>query len=477
MKVHPVFGGSIAGKSLVVTAQRRLNCYYENRPDKDKSPIAVYGTPGMRLQFALGAQVSPLRGAIGTKTNLYSAIGNAFLVSSPQGVISTNLPNLNTRAGLVSFAINPTQVLVVDGTNGYIFASGALTQIAAAGFPNGAQTATMLDLYFIVEIPGTQQFAVSGFSDGTTWSALSYASAASYQDVTMAVDSYQSTLLVFCSLHIEFWQNVGATPQPFAPIKSATREWGLAAVFSRAHAADTVLFLAASPQGGYSVCQITGFDVKPVSTPDLDYIFSTFATVSDATALTYRADQHTFYQLTFPTANRSFIYDCTTGMWGETQSGTTPGYAKRHLGNLSVNVAGIQLISDFANNNLYVPDPATYQDNGQTLPRLIVTKHHTRDFNVFSVDELYLDMETGVGLVAGQGSNPQLQVTCSKNDGRTPGTPRLTPLGALGNYGRMPPLRRWGSARTFTWSLYMTDPVKFAMTAAAFTERMREQGE
>ena len=36
--------------------------------------------------------------------------------------------------------------------------------------------------------------------------------------------------------------------------------------------------------------------------------------VADATALTYQRDKHPFYQLTFPTMNRSFLFDASTGI-------------------------------------------------------------------------------------------------------------------------------------------------------------------
>lgn len=473
MRVNAVFGSGIAsGKSYVVTRQRRVNCYYENREDSDKSKVAIYGTPGLKLLFTIGT--APMRGILGSLTVLYAVAGSTFYSLNSNGAVLFSSA-VGSSSGLVSFTQNPSQVMLVDGVKGYIYAANVLTPIAAAGFPNGARTVTCASGYFVVENPGTQQFFVSNLFDGTTWNPLAFNSASQYPDTLLAVDSLIGNLLLFSSTHLEFHQNVGATPQPFQPILSATTEYGIAAVFSRAHVDSSVIFLAQSPQGGMSVCQIKGYQVSVISTPDLDYIFSTFATVSDAVGLAYRTDKHPFYQLTFPTANRSFLYDCLTGIWSETQTGITQLYAQRHIGHLSGLLGTTAVISDYSNGNIYVPDSSTYTDNGATIPRQVVTKHQLQDFNVFTIDEAYVDMETGVGLVSGQGSSPQVQLAVSKDNGRTFGTPRMTTLGAQSQFTTRAIWRRWGSARVFVFKLDVTDPVKFAVTSVASSAIARPQ--
>lgn len=479
MRVHPLFGAGIAGKSLVVTAQRRVNCYFENRKDKDRTPIACYGTPGMKFAFTIGALAnSPVRGMLGTSSSLYSAVGNTFFQNNSAGVQQYTQPGaLASTAGFVSFAFNPNQVMLVDGVKGYVYQSGVVTAIADANYNSltAPTTNVFVGGYFVVNVPGTQQFNVSNFYDGTVWPPLAFNTASGYPDNLIAVDSLLGNLILFCGLHTEFWQNIGTTPQPFAPINSATTEWGLAAVAGRVHADSKIYFLAASPQGGYSICEVAGYQVNVVSDPDLDYIIDGFSTVTDCVALAYRADQHAMAQFTFPTAGRSFLFDCSTRLWSETQTGVPVNtYALRHTGQYSALVASKLVISDYATNNIYTPDPLTYTDNGVTIVRELVTKHEDKDYNVFSVDEFFCDFETGVGLSSGQGSNPQVQISCSKDD-RTFLTPLYFPLGKQGQFVNRVVARRWGSARRFTWQVYMTDPVKWALTSVAESKETRQQ--
>ncbi len=473
MKKVPIFGNGIYGKSAVVTRERRLNVYFENRPDGDKSKVVVYGTPGLMLKFALAALI---RGILGTQRQLYAvAAGNFYQLNSLGVPIFTGA--INTTNGLVAMASNPTQVLLVDGSYGYIYnpATKTLAIVSSAGFPNGARTATFVGGYFVCENPGTQQFNVSNVFDGTTWNALAFASASQYSDNLVAVDSFISNLVLLCERHIEFWQNVGATPQPFAPILSATSEFGLAAIYSRAHIDNSMCFLANNPQGTPQVCRIQGYQVSVISTPDLDAVMAGFGTISDATALSYVADGHPMYQLTFPTANRSFLYDCASGIWSETQTGLTAGYAQRHIGNLSTYYAGVTLLTDYQTGNIYTLSSSQYTDNGQTILRELVTRHASQDYNTFTVDEVFLDMETGVGLNSGQGINPQVSLECSKDNGRTWGPPLISYLGPIGNYLYRVIWRRFGSSRDFVFRIRMTDPVKFVVTGGAIVARERPQ--
>jgi len=94
---------------------------------------------------------------------------------------------------------------------------------------------------------------------------------------------------------------------------------------------------------------------------------------------------------------------------------------------------------------------------------------------VFCIDELYFDMETGVGLESGQGSSPQIMIACSKDNGRTYSTDRYMDLGTTGTYLDRVITRQWGSARDFVFKIQMTDPVKFVLNDGAITMREKPQ--
>lgn len=475
MKIVPLFGDGIAGKSFVVTRQRRLNCYYEQRTDGDKTKVAIYGTPGLVAKFTVTTPFStPIRGFLGTQTSLYLVAYDEFQsVSNTGSILATG--TVNTTSGGCSLAFNATQVVIVDGSAGYLFTPGSNTfSTIAASFPNGARTVTFVSSFFVAELPGTQQFFVSNANDGSTWSALAFASASSYSDNILAVDNLSGNLVIFSEQHTEFWQNVGSTPQPFAPILSAANEFGLAALFSRAHVDQSIIFLAQTREGQVQFVQVSGFNAKVISTPDLDYIVNGFSTTSDCVALSYETDRHKMYQASFPNANRSFLFDTSTGLWSEVQTGMSV-VPTRHVGNLSAYFAGQTIISDYETNQVYTLSPTAYTDNGETIVREVITRHVLSNFNRVRISQLYLDMETGVGLQSGQGSNPQVMLEYSKDNGRTWASQRWASLGAVGQYLTRVIWRRFGSTRDATFRIRMTDPVKFVITEGAIKIAERPQ--
>lgn len=483
MQPVPLFGSGVYGKSAVVTRQRRVNCYYENRADGDKARVVVYGTPGLSLKFNVAAPSNlPMRGMLcANETGLYVVQSNQFLSLGPAGQVFFT-SNINSIAALVSLAVNPSasQIMLVDGQDGWVYQPGAGTfvKLAASGtwWTPGAKTVTSVGGYFVSEIPGTGEFGVSNVNDATTGSPLSFATAAAYSDICIAVDNLSGNLITFGNIHLEFWQPVGTPPpsQPFGNIQSATAEWGLAAIFSRAHVDQALFFLGKTRQGVKRVLRIDGYVPTPVSA-EIDAIINApgFVT-SDAVALAYQVDVHAFYQITFPTMARSFLYDCSTGIFNETQSGLSTGPYVRHRANISSYYNGVTLLSDYQNGNLYVMDPTVFTDNGAPVLREVITKTVVKGFNRFKIPQIYLDMETGVGLPSGasQDMDPKVSIEVSKDSGRTWLAPRLISLGKVGQYITRVKARRWGMARSFTFRIRLTAAVKFVIVDASMNTKI-----
>lgn len=474
MRVLPLFGGSTKSKSAVVSSQRRLNVYYENRPDGDKTKVAVFGTPGLVSAFAVPSIFNnPARAIVGTETALYVAAYNQFFSLSATGAtLATGA--LTTMSGLVSIANSPTQVVVVDGTGAYLFkpSTGAFTPITPWQ-ATGARTVTFCSGFFVAEQPGTQNFWVSNSYDGSTWSALAFAAGASSPDNILAVDQLNGILILFMQHGTEFWANAGLAPEPFTPLTSAANEYGLAALFSRAHLDQSICFLSMTRTGAVQAVQIVGYNATVISDADMEAIWNTFSVVSDATGLSYQQDSHKFYQLNFPTANRSFLFDCSTRLWSEVQTGGSL-LPTRHYGNLSTYYAGGVLIADFATSQLYRMSAAAFTDNGQPIIREMVTRHVLSQFNRVRISLLYLDMQTGVGLESGQGSAPMLMLQSSKDNGRTWSGERWAGLGKVGQYRARVAWRRFGSSRDYVFRIRMSDPVPFVITDGAVKLSERE---
>lgn len=469
MKPIPLFGSGIDSISKIVTAQRRLNCFWDLRPDGDKNDAVLIGTPGLLLWISLNTY--PIRGWRVVGSLLYVVSGNALYSVTTGGIVSS-LGTITTYTGYVTLSDNFVQLIIMDGTAGYIFtiATLALTTIVDANFPVGATTVAFLDGRFVVEKASTRQFFVSASYDGTNWTPVAFATKENYSDLLVAVDVFNGSIILWGVSSTEFWWDAGLAVMPYARIQGSTQSIGLQAKWSRAPVGNMMYFLGKTQQGAIKVYRLNGYNPEPISNSDIEAAIEDIVVTTDAVALSYTIYGHAMYQLTFPSGGRSFLFDSLTNMWQEVQSGLA--LIDRHSAELGISFNSVSYVSDKANGNIYLVDDLTYTDNGSGIRRQLTSKHIRNGGNSFGIDELYLDMETGVGLQAGQGSDPQVSVETSKDGGRTFGIPSFKPLGMVGQY-RSPRVKwnRRGMARDFVFRFTLTDPVKFIVTGGAAVVR------
>lgn len=453
VKPIPLFGLGTSGKSPNVSAQSRTNLYCEIQQDQEKNSImALYPTPGLSQFANLGD--TPVRCAypLGNSTYL---VHRANVWKMANDGTMTLIGTLLTSSGRVSMADNGVQIIIVDGTYGYILtvATGVLAQIVAGGFP-GANTVAYHNSYFIVNKPSSGRFHVSGQYDGMAWNALDYASAESSPDNLVRVMSDQGQIVLFGEKTTEFWGDSGAADFPYARIGGGTVEWGLAARWSVAKFGNSLAFLRKNRLGQVQVSLLQGYDSVPISTPDMDERINRFQTVSDATAFSYMLSGHQFYQINFPSGGESWLYDGVSQAWSRLVS-----RGARHLCDQQFNFLDKPYATDYATGQIYKFDAQIYSDNGDVIVRELVGRHAmSGDWS--ALDEFWIDLESGVGLTSGQGQAPQIMLQVSKDGGHTWGNERWTDLGALGNYRSRAVWRRLGRARDWVFRLRITDPVK-----------------
>lgn len=411
MKELPIFGKGIYADSAVITRQRRLNCFYDVRTDQDKHSTVVRHTPGSL--GALTLATNPIRGFKVVTGVLYVVAGNKLYAVS-MGLSATVLGTLNTSAGVVSMTDNAVQLLILDGTNGYCYtiisgsyaqsganAAGAFVVITDGNMQQTATSCCFLSGRAITNALSSRQFYCSEQYDVTGWtnaeSLPTTGTKGDFPDNIQAVDSLNGNLILWgADQSIEFWQDVGTSPLPFAKIAGVTQTVSLAAVNSRALFNNTLAFVGRAKEGGTQIYMLNGYTPEKISYSDVDDLLSSFGTTADGIALVYMSHGHPRYQVTFPGANRTLVFDALTKFWDEAQTGLS--LIARHFGNLSVAFNGKNYASDSTTGILYQLSDTTYSDNGTSIKRQLVTRHVHAQGNELAVDELFLDMATGVGL-------------------------------------------------------------------------------
>jgi len=72
---------------------------------------------------------------------------------------------------------------------------------------------------------------------------------------------------------------------------------------------------------------------------------------------------------------------------------------------------------------------------------------------------LQIEMQAGVGIVTGQGSDPQAMLQMSNDNGFSWGPERWTDIGKIGEYACRAIWRRMGRARNAVFKVVVSDPV------------------
>jgi hypothetical protein len=472
MKIDFV-GPSYEARSLNADAQRSVNCYLELDNASPRAPIALYGTPGMVLRFTLPS--APIRGGIAMGAYAYVVGGST--VYSVEAIYGTTTPTYDTPVALgtiatsegpVSLAQNGVEVIVVDGVLGWLATPTTLTQITDDGFPNGVTRATSQDGYFIVCGDGTEQFYINETPrNGAQWSGTDFASAEGAPDATITCISYQRELWLFGNESGEMWLDTGNPDFPFERSGNTFMERGCGAAASIAGMDNTVYWLGSSKDGAGIVFKAQGYTPVRISTHAVEKAIASYGDVSDAQAFCYEMEGHSFYALTFPTADHTWVYDASTGQWHEwLWRNPVDNTLHRHRANCHIFFNNEHLVGDWESGDVYALDFGTYTDNTTPILRLRTTQTLSDGGARLFFEELFVDMETGVGLATGQGEDPLLMLEYSNDGGHTWSRIKTAKIGRVGEYGKRVKFGPTGNGRDRLWRLTMTDPVKFAVFGA-----------
>lgn len=449
------FVGQYLGRSSNVGAVRYVNLFPHITQDQR---VVVFGCPGLTQLGTLGG--NPCRGLHVMGGILYALSGNGLYALNDTFTPSL-VGTIGSVAGVVSMADNGQQLIIVDGVSGYVYtpSTGVMAQITAEGWPV-ASSVCFLDGYFIVNQSGKNFFNFSTLYDGLAWDALDYNAAEAAPDAVVAVASIFGFLYVFGSETLEIWYDAGDALTVFRRADGMLSNTGLLAPKSVAKVGDTgtlLCWLATSPQGsGYAVANAGGATMVRISTPEVEYAWAQYPVLSDARAFGYTIEGHIFYQITFPSANATWVYDFTTKQWHERQTGQN-----RHLAECYAFFANRHVVGSYLDGKLYEVRMDKYDDAGQAIQRELVSPTlGDDDTGLVSYQSFQVDMERGVGLASGQGQIPEVMLSWSSDGGHSWCDEITGGIGAQGVYDLRVIFRRLGRSFRRTWKIRVSDPVK-----------------
>jgi hypothetical protein len=471
----PIFGPAYMSRAGNLADQECINLYAEVVETKTGKEIgALYGTPGLTLQATLGngpirgmhvanlatgapntVSAGPLLYAV-SDTSLYSldsSFNQTFLGSGigtdpgqtgGQGGYLWSLQNIQPGFSIISLPFTPTNsdTFVTMADNGFDLAVFV------------GMTIAQLDGFGLINQPGTYNFFQSNEVDFSNWPALQFAQASGDPDNISALIQTRREIFVLKQVNSEVWNNVGTPNFTFAREQGPYMEGGCLSPASLAKLGETFFFLAKNRQGESIVVKLIGYNFQRVSTHAIEREIQSWPDKgASAVGFSYQQEGHVFYVLSSTLGDQTWVYDDTTSalagvpMWHQREAyDPNPSVLTRHWANNSVSFAGLNLVGDYRNGNIYSYDLNNYTDNGN---QKIWTRSYRalpqRTGKIVKFYSLSLDMETGIGVPAG--ANPQVQLTWSDDGGHTWGPILMRAAGATGATSQRVKFNRLGALK------------------------------
>lgn len=440
----------------------------------------------------------PVRGfwVLPGRTQALAVISNAcYLITIASLGSETTPPVLSmAQVGVLSSTSNPVHIrdngtggfaVIVDGQNYYIY--NVSTQTITLGQDPawlGSNTVAFIDGWWIFQQPGTPKFYTNSQPYSTSFNATLFNLKDAFSDNLMAVAENKEELWLPGETTTEIWYNAGGQYFPFSRLVGTVIQAGCKAVHSIARLTtegqDGLIWFGRSERGENVVVRTQGFIALTVTTPAVSDEISTYTTTADAVGYTYQRDTHEFYVLTFPTADRTWVYDPSQPpelAWHRRLS-YDPYAAQfhRHRSNCQMNFSGVEIVGDYQNGAIYQLTRAVQNDAGWPLygrrRSPIIWDKETRG-RVF-MSSLQVDFSPGQGAAAGLGANPTANLTISRDAGASLGSayappPTNTfsaPMGAIGQTLTRTIWRKLGWSRGAVAQLDVIAPVNRDITGA-----------
>jgi hypothetical protein len=405
---------------------RLVNQYGEIGSDKS---FRLIGRPGLVQAYSLAAgPVYGLYAQPGSFNGDLFAVAGGSLYRNGSSVGSLSSP------GRVSMASSELQLLVATGYAMYVYDGSTISTVA---FPDGAGENSVVYFagLFICARTGSEKFYWSAVLDGSSWNALSFASAERKPDNLVGIAVVGDELWLFGENSTEFWVSTGNADAPFERAEGRVYDKGAISRDSICNYDNTAAWVGQDKivyRGGPVPQRISDYGIEErLSRTD----------PADIHSWVFVWNGHAF--LVVNTVDGAFAYDASTQQWAEFKSWGRTGW-RAHLGCM---VGPAVYAGDDTNGTIWTLSQTALLDGTDPIERISSAIIHQTGKSL-PLSSVHCDISPGqTPYLSGQGANPTLELRLSRDGGKTYGGWRSAPIGKQGNY----------RARTFWTRLGMID--------------------
>lgn len=400
--------------------------------------------------------------------------GEAGDPATPPATNTTGTTKLADDTMPVSFCSSGdagAQLFFVSGGHGYCY---DLDTDVLAPVIDGATFGGFIDSYFVVLDAGTSTLKVSESFDGFAWDATQVYQRSRAGDKWLSMAVTSNYIWLIGTQTGEVWTGTGDPDNRFRPYDPVFLETGVIANHTMIQVSgDAMMWVAQDKDGAGYVVRTNGYTPEKVSTHAVDHSIQRLAAIVDGAAFSYQQEGHTFYVVTFPTARATWVYDLATnewhrrGYWDADAMAFVTYRPQCHTYAFGALGFGMNLVGDRQSGRVAKMDPTYGSDiDGRVIRRVRQCPHLADRDQEMTFDRLQMDMEVGVGLPTGQGTDPTMMVAYSNDGGTTWGKELWRSAGKQGDYRIQVAWSRLGTAKNRVFRLVVSDPVPWRLVGA-----------
>lgn len=469
----PLVGPSNTGAHIKADSQRTINLIpYKIEREGEKVRWHLVNRPGLNTFCTLSS--SPIRGVLVYHDGRFFVVAGAYVYEVYSDGSTYQWGTIASVDGRVVMAESASEIIIGDGAGFYSLNLNTSTLAPITAAPIGRHCFAFNQRIHYVERGNTTapgQVFYSEILDPTNIPGANFYTAENRPDALLTALATEDQIWLFGLDTTEMWYDTGDANTPFQRINGGVVNSGILDEDTAIQLDNSLWWVERDAYGKGIVRRSNGFTPVRVSTAPVERFLANATYLS---AYGYQEQGHSYYVLNADEG--TWAFDIATNEWSERAwLDETDGQLKRARPEIHAYAFDKHLVSDWETGTIYEASQDIYDDDGTPMVSRRITGHVDFSGKTIAVDELYIDLATGVGLQTGQGSDPILMLRYSRDGGQNWSNELHRSIGAVGSTQSRVRYHRLGSGRDWSFEISISDPVQRVILGATANVRVGDR--
>lgn len=282
----------------------------------DDNTLVLEPIEGLRTFVTMPATI---RGTYETDKGRWFVVAGPSLYEVAADGTYTLRGGLVSSSGFVSMKNGITQLLIVDGTNGYVFtfATNVLARITDPDWRGSHWVEELNGQFIFVPDDEPDQFYLSSVDDGSSFDALDFSSSDAQPDDIVTHRVMKQELFLFNARSTEVWIYAGSPDFPLVRYNSTPIDIGCVGLRAAVVTSDSMFWVGGTSLGTGIVYEMRGHAPRRVSQWAVEQAIAGSNNLAELTLWCYQIAGAEFVGVNAPGMSTTWVYNLATQQWHE----------------------------------------------------------------------------------------------------------------------------------------------------------------